>query len=81
MPILSEEMQQELLERALTAAQVLTEPGPLRHDCGATVLDYCRSCDEFYWVHPASGCTTWHHDELHYGHRLTIVPFVEDRSL
>ena len=77
MPVLSEEMQQELLERALESAHVLGR-APL--PCGATVLDYCRTCDEFYWVHPASGCSSWHQQkELHYGHRLTIVPYVEER--
>lgn len=34
-------------------------------------LDYCRTCDEFYWLDDAA-----EHD----GHRKTIVPFVEDRS-
>lgn len=74
-------MAHELLERALAAAHVLTEPGPIRHTCGATVLDYCRTCDEFYWLHPAPGCNCGlHSDENHDGHRLTIVPFVEDRN-
>jgi hypothetical protein len=46
-------------------------------DCGRhTALDYCRSCDEFYWLHEP-GCAM---HENHEGHRLTIVPFVEDRS-
>ena len=39
--------------------------------------DYCRSCDEFYWVHKA-GCENEVRE--HDGHRLTIVPFVEERG-
>lgn len=40
--------------------------------------DYCRTCDEFYWLHdPDDGGG---YDSAHDGHRLTIVPFVEDRS-
>jgi hypothetical protein len=47
-------------------------------ECGQqTAFDYCRSCDEFYWIHQP-GCMM--HEEKHHGHRLTIVPFVEDRS-
>lgn len=68
----------ELLERAVAVAALSTTGLP-SHTCGASVLDYCRSCDEFYWVHPASGCQTGLHDKTHYGHRLTIVPFVEER--
>jgi hypothetical protein len=47
-------------------------------ECGQpTGMDYCRSCDEFYWLH-APGCRMY--EVKHHGHRLTIVPFVEDRS-
>jgi hypothetical protein len=47
------------------------------HECGRrTPHDYCRSCDEFYWLH-APGCQMY--EDKHHGHRLTIVPFVEDR--
>jgi hypothetical protein len=47
------------------------------NECGQhAAMDYCRSCDEFYWIH-APGCVL-HAD--HYGHRLTIVPFVENRD-
>jgi hypothetical protein len=43
-------------------------------ECHARVArDYCRSCDEFYWIH-APGCSMY---DDHFGHRLTIVPFVE----
>ena len=46
-------------------------------ECGwFAVYDYCRSCDEFYWIH-APGCRM--HEDKHYGHRLTIIPFVEVR--
>ena len=47
-------------------------------ECGQrTALDYCRTCDEFYWVH-RPGCAMYHD---HQGHRLTLVPFVEVRGL
>jgi len=39
--------------------------------------DYCRSCDEFYWVHSPE-CPRY--EQKHHGHRLTIVPFVELRE-
>jgi hypothetical protein len=46
------------------------------NECGLrTAMDYCRSCDEFYWLH-APGCRMF---EDHYGHRLYLVPFVEVR--
>jgi len=46
-------------------------------ECGQfAAYDYCRSCDEFYWVHQP-GCRM--HEPKHSGHRLTIVPFVEVR--
>ena len=45
-------------------------------ECGQhAAYDYCRSCDTFYWIHQP-GCRMF---EAHYGHRLTIVPFVEVR--
>lgn len=47
-------------------------------ECGQhAALDYCRSCDEFYWIHQP-GCRMY--EEKHFGHRLTIVPFVEVRG-
>ena len=47
------------------------------NECGhRTAQDYCRSCDVFYWLH-APGCDM-HED--HGGHRLTVVPFVEDSA-
>jgi hypothetical protein len=47
------------------------------NECGRhTAMDYCRSCDEFYWFHEP-GCTMY--EAKHCGHRLTIVPFVEVR--
>lgn len=57
--------------------------GAVRHCpyCGGGKRDYCRTCDEFYWVHE-DGCNAVRAiDKLHNGHRLTIVPFVEDRTL
>jgi hypothetical protein len=46
-------------------------------ECGHhTALDYCRSCDDFYWIHQP-GCLMF--EPKHDGHRLTIVPFVEDK--
>jgi hypothetical protein len=48
------------------------------NECGQkTAMDYCRTCDEFYWLH-RRGCMMY--CAKHFGHRLTIVPFVEDRS-
>jgi len=38
--------------------------------------DYCRQCDKFYWIHQA-GCENEVRE--HDGHRLTIVPFVEEK--
>lgn len=47
-------------------------------ECGHfAAYDYCRSCDEFYWLH-RPGCRMY--ETKHFGHRLTIVPFVEDRG-
>ena len=69
MPFLSDEQ----VEHQLTLAVIH------RHcfECGHhTAQDYCRTCDEFYWIHQP-GCAMY--AEKHQGHRLTIVPFVEDR--
>jgi hypothetical protein len=53
----------------------------MRNACGTcgqvAALDYCRTCDEMYWLH-APGCRM--HEDKHDGHRLTIVPFVEERK-
>jgi hypothetical protein len=69
MPFLSDEMVADLLERAQFNAPCV--------ECRqATAYDYCRSCDEFYWIH-AAGCQR--REAKHDGHRLTIVPFVERR--
>lgn len=57
MPLLDEEQVRELLNHA-------------RLKCGAK--DYCRTCDEFYWLDDADRAK-------HDGHRKTIVPFVEVR--
>ena len=47
-------------------------------ECGQfAAYDYCRSCDEFYWIHQP-GCRMY--EAKHHGHRLTIVPFVEVRG-
>lgn len=46
--------------------------------CGHHVAkDYCRSCDEFYGIHAPDCAMT--RLTGHGGHRLTIVPFVEER--
>ena len=46
--------------------------------CGHhTAMDYCRNCDEYYWIH-SSRCVLY--EEKHFGHRLVLVPFVEERS-
>lgn len=47
--------------------------------CCNGVRDYCRTCDEFYWLH-APDCAGWQESE-HHGHRLTIIPFVENRGI
>jgi hypothetical protein len=69
MPLLNDAQVQELL--ALAA---------IHRACGEcghrTAHDYCRTCDEFYWIH-SPGCRMY--EAKHHGHRLTIVPFVEDR--
>jgi hypothetical protein len=70
MPFLTDEHVQDLLSTV--------DPHTRCLECGHhTAKDYCRTCDEFYWIH-APGCLM--HESGHYGHRLTIVPFVEDRS-
>lgn len=70
MPLLSSEYIADLLERAAT-------PWPYS-TCGCHVVkEYCRTCDEFYNLH-APGCFIA--ERKHHGHRLTIVPFVEDRG-
>jgi hypothetical protein len=70
MPLLDDQHVQELLK----LAEHHRECG----ECGHFAAhDYCRSCDEFYWLH-APGCRMY--ETKHFGHRLTIVPFVEDRG-
>jgi recombinational DNA repair protein RecR len=69
MPLLSSEQIHDLL----TLAHMHRACG----DCGQhTAMDYCRTCDEFYWVH-RPGCVLY--EQIHHGHRLTLVPFVEER--
>jgi hypothetical protein len=70
MPLLDDAQVEELLELAALHRCC--------RECGRqTAQDYCRSCDEFYWLHEP-GCAM--HEDKHHGHRLTIVPFVEDRN-
>jgi hypothetical protein len=46
-------------------------------ECGhSAAQDYCRTCDEFYWIHQP-GCAMY--TAKHFGHRLQIVPHVEVR--
>lgn len=70
MPRLDEKHVQELLKLVR-----------LHRSCGEcgqrTGQDYCRTCDEFYWIH-GPGCRMYNSE--HFGHRLTIVPFVEVRQ-
>lgn len=69
MPILDEAHVRQLLDMA--------EVHGVCNECfRRTAMDYCRTCDEFYWLH-APGCLMF--TNKHYGHRLTIVPFVEVR--
>lgn len=68
MPLLDRDHQRELLDLAAICSTC--------RECGQrTAEDYCRTCDEFYWLH-ARGCRMY---ADHGGHRLTIVPFVEER--
>jgi hypothetical protein len=70
MPVLDNGYIQQLLS-LLPACRLCGE-------CGHKVVqDYCRTCDEFYRIH-LPGCRMY--EEKHFGHRLTLVPFVEDRS-
>lgn len=70
MPLLDEKQVQELLAMAA-----------IHRACGwcfhRTAMDYCRSCDEFYWLH-ARGCRMY--ETKHFGHRLTVVPYIEERD-
>jgi hypothetical protein len=59
MPVLERVQARELLKRAFERPHPFT-------------LDYCRTCDEFYWLDLDA------ERELHNGHRKTIVPFVEE---
>jgi hypothetical protein len=69
MPFLDDRQARELLANAWRWRPVCCAGG-------TTAKDYCRSCDEFYWLH-SPGCP--HYESKHHGHRLTIVPFVEVR--
>jgi hypothetical protein len=69
MPLLDAYQIAELLE--------LAQAHRYCEDCGKfTAMDYCRTCDDFYWLH-LPGCGK--HRNEHYGHRLTVVPSVEER--
>lgn len=69
MPLLSIEHVEDLLRNARRYHQCVV--------CDHHIaMDYCRTCDEFYWIHQP-GCAMF--EDRHYGHRLTIVPFVEER--
>jgi hypothetical protein len=73
MPFLDQTQVAELL----TLARGFLDFGWHMPGCDCYVAkDYCRSCDEFYWVH-IPGCMF--EEGRHHGHRLTIVPFVEER--
>jgi len=73
MPLLSEEEQNNLIREAKAPSFTFTCTYCLR----SVVKDYCRTCDEFYYLH-AANCS-WV-DKPHDGHRLTVVPFIEDRN-
>jgi hypothetical protein len=46
-------------------------------ECGHhTAMDYCRTCDEHFWIHQP-GCRM--HTSKHDGHRSYLIPFVEVR--
>jgi hypothetical protein len=81
MPFLSDAQVKELLALAAGSAPELLAIAAIHgvcNECGRrTAQDYCRTCDEFYWLH-APGCLMY--EDKHFGHRLTIVPFVEERN-
>jgi ribosomal 30S subunit maturation factor RimM len=68
MPLLSIEQVEDLLKVAA-----------LHRTCNVcghrTAMDYCRTCDEFFWHH-LPGCAMY--EDKHFGHRLYLTPFVED---
>lgn len=69
MPLLDENEARYLLGYAAA--------GVAQSCCEQTLAkDYCRTCDEFYFLH-APGCPR--REDKHHGHRLTIIPFVEMR--
>ena len=69
MPLLSAECVQDLLDYAYASSSVS------RGSC-SNARDYCRTCDEFYFLHDPD-CEEY--VSKHHGHRLTIIPFVEER--
>jgi hypothetical protein len=76
MPLLGLEMNAELLR----AAQTEYWHGLSVYAClncrHHIVKDYCRTCDEFYFIHgPDCRWREWKHD----GHRTALTPFVEAR--
>jgi hypothetical protein len=75
MPLLSDEMVQELLADAVRRIG----PGWVCWMCHKPLTrDYCRTCDVFYWTHhPQCPAYTDDAGENHNGHRLTVFPFVE----
>lgn len=78
MPFLDDRQVQELLREAgdQRMLHAVGLPGTFPPCCPGA-KDYCRSCDEFYWLH-LPDCPRYEGDK-HGGHRLTIVPFVEER--
>jgi hypothetical protein len=69
MPLLDDDQVRHLLdEAAMEFDQFCCE--------NAQAKDYCRTCDEIYYLH-VPGCARY--ESKHHGHRLTIVPFVETR--
>jgi len=67
MPLLAPEH----VARLLGVAQAPNEECPA---CGRVAPDYCRTCDEFYWIH-WRGCPN-DETEPHYGHRVYLIPYV-----
>ena len=70
MPVLSIEH----VEHLLRVAQLHRRCGECGH---STAMEYCRTCDEFFWHH-LPGCAMY--KPKHDGHRLYLVPFVEVRQ-
>jgi len=62
---------EEIAELVRDASMEMPLP-PCR--CGFAPQDYCRTCDDFYFIH-ARDCRL--HTSEHDGHCCVLIPFVE----